>query len=57
MKINIKMNIRQYLTEKDKMQNKSYKDIPKSLPLNNTLRQKICYSKKNTNKKCKVIKF
>ena len=57
MKINIKMNIRQYLTEKDKMQNKSYKDIPKSLPLNNTLRQKICYSKKNTNKKCNYIKI
>ena len=51
------MNIRQYLTEKDKMQNKSYKDIPKSLPLNNTLRQKICYSKKNTNKKCNYIKI
>ena len=57
MKINIKMNIRQYLTEKDKMQNKSYKNIPKSLPLNNTLRQKICYSKKNTNKKCNYIKI
>lgn len=51
------MNIRQYLTEKDKMQNKSYKNIPKSLPLNNTLRQKICYSKKNTNKKCNYIKI
>ena len=57
MKINIKMNIRQYLTEKDKMQNKSYKNIPKSLPLNNTLRQKICYSKKNTNKKYNYIKI
>ena len=57
MKINIKMNIRQYLTEKDKMHNKSYKNIPKSLPLNNTLRQKICYSKKNTNKKCNYIKI
>ena len=57
MKINIKMNIRQYLTEKDKMQNKSYKNIPKSLPLNNTIRQKICYSKKNTNKKCNYIKI
>ena len=51
------MNIRQYLTEKDKMHNKSYKNIPKSLPLNNTLRQKICYSKKNTNKKCNYIKI
>lgn len=57
MKINIKMNIRQYLTEKDKMHNKSYKNIPKSLPLNNTIRQKICYSKKNTNKKCNYIKI
>ena len=51
------MNIRQYLTEKDKMHNKSYKNIPKSLPLNNTIRQKICYSKKNTNKKCNYIKI
>jgi hypothetical protein len=57
MKLNIKMNIRQYLTEKDKMHNKSYKNIPKSLPLNNTIRQKICYSKKNTNKKCNYIKI
>lgn len=51
------MNIRQYLTEKDKMHNKSYKNIPKSLPLNNTIRQKICYSKKKTNKKCNYIKI
>ena len=57
MKINIKMNIRQYLTEKNKQQNKSYKNIQKSLPMNNTLRQKICYSKNNTNKKCNYIKI
>jgi len=57
MKINIKMNIRQYLTEKDKLQNKSYKNIPKSLPLNNTLRQKPSYSKNNINKKCNYIKI
>ena len=57
MKINIKMNIRQYLTEKDKMQNKSYKNIPKSLPLNNTHRQKPSYSKNNINKKCNYIKI
>ena len=57
MKINIKMNIRQYLTEKDKLQNKSHKNIPKSLPLNNTLRQKPSYSKNNINKKCNYIKI
>ena len=51
------MNIRQYLTEKDQLQNKSHKNIPKSLPLNNTLRQKPSYSKNNINKKCNYIKI
>ena len=57
MKINTTTNIRQYLTEKNESHNKSYKNIPKSIPHNNTLKQKIYYSKNNINKKSNYIKL
>ena len=57
MKINIKMDIRQYVTEKNKTQNRSYKNPSKCLPPNNTLRQKNSYEKNIINKKCNYIKI